>query len=100
MYESPITMYMGQMQEEIEKQETEQLLLTVNQTIGFDVNKEELIKALQYDREQYTKGYSDSKIDMLVKIKQAREEMEIASYSKGIDDVLEILDKLITESEE
>ena len=36
----------------------------------------------------------------LDKVKQAREEMEIASYSKGIDDVLEILDKLIAESEE
>ena len=35
----------------------------------------------------------------LEKVKQAREEMEIASYSKGVDDVLEILDKLI-ESEE
>lgn len=31
----------------------------------------------------------------LDKIKQAREEMEIASYSKGYDEVLEILDKLI-----
>lgn len=36
----------------------------------------------------------------LDRIKQAREEMEIASYSKGYDDVLEILDKLIAESEE
>jgi len=35
----------------------------------------------------------------LDKVKQAREEMEIASYSKGVDDVLEILDKLIAESE-
>lgn len=31
----------------------------------------------------------------LDKIKQAREEMEIASCSKGYDEVLEILDKLI-----
>lgn len=35
----------------------------------------------------------------LDKIKQAREEMDIASYSKGYDEVLEILDKLI-ESED
>lgn len=35
----------------------------------------------------------------LEKIKQAREEMEIASYSKGYDDVLEILDRLIENEE-
>ena len=35
----------------------------------------------------------------LDKVKQAREEMEFASYSKGYDEVFEILDKLI-ESEE
>ena len=32
---------------------------------------------------------------LLDKVKQAREEMEIASYSKGYDEVLEILDRLI-----
>lgn len=35
----------------------------------------------------------------LDKVKKAREEMDIASYSKGYDEVFEILDKLI-ESEE
>ena len=28
--------------------------------IGIDVNKEELIKALHYDRQQYKKGYEDA----------------------------------------
>ena len=36
----------------------------------------------------------------LDKVKKAREEMEFASYSKGYDEVFEILDKLIEESEE
>lgn len=26
---------------------------------GFDVDKDELVKALQYDRDQYNKGYQD-----------------------------------------
>ena len=29
------------------------------QSYGFNVNKEELVKALNYDRKQYDKGYSD-----------------------------------------
>lgn len=95
MYESPITLYMSNIKERIEEQQAEQLMISVKQSIGYAVDKLELIKALQYDREQYHKGYRDSKSDMLDKLKQAREEMEIASYSKGYDEVFEILDKLI-----
>ena len=36
-------------------------IVTVVQRFGFDVNKEELTKALQYDRGQYEKGYADGK---------------------------------------
>lgn len=32
---------------------------------GIDVNKEELEKALQYDRDQYVKGYADAEIQLL-----------------------------------
>ena len=31
--------------------------------IGIDIDKDELIKALKYDREQYEKGYEDGYID-------------------------------------
>ena len=45
--------------------------------------------------------YNYEKVNLipLDKVKQAKEEMEIASYSESIDDVLAILDKLIAESE-
>lgn len=33
------------------------------QNVGVDVSKDELIKALQYDRGQYQKGYEDGKED-------------------------------------
>lgn len=36
-------------------------VVTVVQRFGFDVNKEELTKALQYDRGQYEKGFADGK---------------------------------------
>lgn len=112
MYESPITKYMGDIETQIEKQiqeqETEQITLTVSRAIGYDVDKTELLKALQYDREQYTKGYRDGKSDMLDKVKQAREEIveldfdfgDFYDHTESIRDmILPIIDKLIAESE-
>lgn len=97
MYESPITMYMKDIQEQINKQTEEESMIVINQTVGFDVDKEELIKALQYDREQYEKGYRDCKNDILDKVKQAREEI-IATNDSTLA-IVEILDNLIAESE-
>lgn len=53
-YESPITQIMGEMQMQMEND-----CMKVVQQCGFDVNKEELARALIYDREQYNKGYDD-----------------------------------------
>lgn len=60
MYESPITKIYGQIQSEIIKQDEEYLMCSVNQSVGYRVDKDELIKALQYDRDQYRKGYNDA----------------------------------------
>lgn len=35
----------------------------INTAIGFNIDKEELIKALAYDRNQYEKGYQDGKAE-------------------------------------
>ena len=40
-------------------QEKENMVIQYIKNIGIDVDKEELIKALQYDRQQYEKGYQD-----------------------------------------
>ena len=55
MYESPIMQYIGQMQAKMESE----LLYKVEQTVGYYIDKDELVKALKYDRAQYEKGYSD-----------------------------------------
>lgn len=54
MYKSPIEIITGQMTTQMEGE-----LCKVVQSYGFNVNKEELTKALQYDRHQYQKGYDD-----------------------------------------
>ena len=43
--------------------EIDNLILESCVKVGCDVNEEELIKALQYDRGQYEKGYADGKRD-------------------------------------
>jgi len=53
-YESPITMMASQMETKIEND-----TMSVIQQYGIDVDKDELIKALNYDRQQYEKGYKD-----------------------------------------
>lgn len=56
MYESPIILsYFN----EIKKQHDENIYQAVLKC-GVSVDKDELIKALQYDRNQYDKGYQDA----------------------------------------
>lgn len=56
MYESPVTVYYEDVYTRVEGD----LLKTVVK-LGFAVNEEELMKALNYDREQYQKGYKDGR---------------------------------------
>jgi uncharacterized protein YwgA len=54
MWESPIKIIQDEMCIEYENE-----CIKAVQKVGFTVEKEELTKALQYDRDQYNKGYSD-----------------------------------------
>ena len=62
-YEIPITRIQNQVLEEMVKKEEDQFMCEVRQTIGYNIDKSELIKALNYDREQYEKGYQDGKMN-------------------------------------
>ena len=64
MYESPITIVYGDIQTEF-KRETESLIVSCVQNVGVDANKDELVKALSYDRDQYDKGYADAKAEIV-----------------------------------
>lgn len=60
-YESPITMYTERIVKDIMEKQDGYLMECVRE-VGFDVNKEELAKALAYDRDQYDKGYHDGRM--------------------------------------
>lgn len=60
-YQSPITMYTERIIKDIvEKQDG--YLVEEARKVGFDINKEELAKALKYDRDQYMRGYTDGRM--------------------------------------
>ena len=55
MYKSPIDIIYGQMEMQMEG-----TIMRAVQKVDVNVDKEELIRALQYDRGQYYKGYQDA----------------------------------------
>ena len=65
MYESPIKIFQQQLETQMEND-----IFKAVARYGIDVDKEELLKALKYDREQYYKGYDEG-------------------YRKGIEDFID-----------
>lgn len=110
MYRSPIEKIYGELQTQM-VQEDENMVMKAVRKVGVNVDKEELIKALQYDRNQYTKGYSDGKSDVLGKIRaeiehKREETYKMFGHALGFDKIatydkcLGIIDKYKVESEE
>ena len=58
MYESPIDIICSDVQMKLEGE-----VYKAVQNVGINVDKDELIKALSYDRQQYDKGYADAKAE-------------------------------------
>ena len=73
MYESPINIIISKLCTKLESD-----CVKFVQSYGFDVDKEELAKALNYDRKQYEKGY-------------------MYGYNKAIDDLLEDANEMAIE---
>ena len=71
MYKSPITIIestIDSFAKSIIKQKDDAIFAEIQHSFGVDLDREELIRALKYDREQYDKGYADG-------IRDAREEL-------------------------
>lgn len=66
-YESPIEMFyndtMQNIAEQIREETDNKIVCEVKMQCGVNIDKDELIKALKYDRDQYNKGYQDAMID-------------------------------------
>lgn len=68
-YESPIKLVHAELEKaaaDFAKKLDEGVMTEITKKIGVIADKEELLKALAYDRDQYTKGYHDGKMDAVV----------------------------------
>ena len=62
MYKSPIEIIISDMHMKF-AESFEQKIVQAIQDIEIHIDKDELIKALKYDRDQYEKGYADGKTE-------------------------------------
>lgn len=67
-YQSPIEMIATEMSTKFEND-----CVSICQSYGINVNRDELVKALAYDREQYDKGFKDGYNQALLEQQQLRE---------------------------
>ena len=110
MYESPINLYMQEITSKIENERENTITAKISESIGIDIDKGELIKALQYDRQQYSKGYADAKAMCESMLDEIRAEIEKEckpciyeidfAYKHGLLRTLEIIDKYRNGDEE
>lgn len=68
MYKSPIEIAYGQLQTKMEGD-----VFRAIQSYDINVDKDELIKALAYDREQYNAGYTDGYMDAMDSIVRCKD---------------------------
>lgn len=88
MYKSPISIVEQQTKEiaeECAKQFDEAVMVSVQRTLGVEVDKEELVKALNYDRNQYNIGFLDGKMARWNPIKTRPLEEDEADIYPGFD---------------
>ena len=97
MYESPVNVVYNQMRTEVDNHIFKAIV-----NVGVDVNKEELIKALQYDRGQYDKGYKDGYEDGQAEFARTLVNMigAIKLYDFNYGTITKLIDTLVKEMSE
>lgn len=73
MYEAPIQLAMTDLQSELNTDIENNVMLILKQHYNISVDKDELLRALDYHRFQYKKGYSDGQNDIFNELIEAKE---------------------------
>lgn len=79
MYKSPIDIFTTDIQTQILKKQDEEIYQAVLR-VGVNVDKEELIRALRYDRNQYEQGFLDGKAAAMASIVRCGECVSFRPY--------------------
>ena len=72
MYESPIELLITEVTNQIFKEQDEAIYKSVLNYVP-NVDRTELLRALQYDRNQYEKGYADGKADAMAEVVRCKD---------------------------
>jgi len=102
MYESPINLIYGDFQTKV-SENNDMVVLKVIQKVGVDVDKNELIRALNYDREQYERGYAEGRNAEYLKRKDMlwdiRNQITMLSVFNR-ENVIAVIDSYLKQEEE
>ena len=79
MYKSPIELIIKDVQSKF-NYEVEKSIIQKVVDYEIEIDKEELLKALKYDREQYNHGYFDGKNDAIRKLYEVINELNNGLY--------------------
>lgn len=93
MYKSPIELITGPIvMKQVEEREKQ--IYECIQQYGINVDKDELIRALQYDRSQYDKGYRDGYRDAIIKFAEmVKEEFDRYGATEHFHNIVDNLVK-------
>ena len=87
MYKSPIEMFYNNMYDQLHKQIMKKQESAVYEAVvrcGVNVDKEELIRALKYDRQQYDRGYADGQADAMASIVRCKDCNHYRNHPNGL----------------
>jgi len=92
-YKSPIDIIYGDIQMKVERE-----VVKAIQSCKIDIDKDELIKALNYDREQYKAGYEDALKEISMYVNRYMGELNPQAYNeraqlKGLNDYIAKLER-------
>ena len=79
MYESPIKIIIGKIQTQIDDE-----IYRAVQNVGINIDKEELLKALEYDRGQYEEGFREGEKHTMRQIKDLLPEWLYAAIKENL----------------
>lgn len=105
-YTSPISQITGEITSKIIRDKEDHLITVVSQQVGYRVDKDELVKALNYDRDQYTKGYKEAQdkfqqkaMDALAQISLEECTSDNPQYKKAMSKALDIIKNIWLDGE-
>ena len=86
MWESPIHLIEQRMSIQLEGD-----IMKAVTKVGIMVDKEELLRALQYDRKQYYRGYNDAVDEFAERLISHLEELNCEAFTNDIRQIADIM---------